>query len=853
MRLLFSLTLFCSAVLLFLIQPMLGKMILPKLGGTPAVWNTCMVFFQALLLAGYAYAHYTTRGLGVRRQAAWHLPLLLLPFLALPIAIGESWVPPREANPIPWVLGLLFVTAGLPFFVVSTSAPLLQRWFAGTGHRDARDPYFLYSASNLGSMLALLGYPVALEPLLRLADQSFLWMVVYSLFVLLAAGCAVALWRSPRPATEPVAGPPEPPGPVPTDVRQPATGSAEGFQAKPHSFASKAGRSEHLSPLRVLHWIGLAFVPSSLMLAVTTFLTTDIAAIPLLWVIPLTLYLLTFIIVFAGKPRLPHPLTRLLLVVLILVLLVLMLAGYTPRLGVTAAMSLHLGLLFLVSLVCHGELARLRPGPDHLTGYYLAMSFGGVLGGLFNALVAPVVFTSLAEYPLTLILACLLLPGTRATKERGRSAKLAPRIGSLLLAVVGFGLAVGGAFWLIDFYLQSTVHHWSDLFGVNVWLINMALKFGIIVALVLGFLSRPVRADLLAAVGFGLAAVAAVWLADILQPAVRRWSDLFGVEVARINTVLKFGLPAALCLSFLGRPVRLGLAVGAFVLVGSTVGQLRNQILHEERGFFGVLQVRTGKLTEGGKELEYRYLLHGNTTHGLELADPVRRREPLAYYHKTGPIGQLMDALSGSDAKRRVAVTGLGVGALAGYAEPGQEWTFYEIDPGVIRLAEDERYFHFLADARARGVRVGLEPGDARLRLVEAPDGGYDLIFMDAFSSDAVPVHLLTREALELYVQKLADGGLLVFNITNRYADLEPVLAAVAHDPRLGLAGLTQYDHDASIFPRKSPSGWVVLARRESDLGKLRENPKWKPLSDPGKKPWTDDFSNLLGALRFFR
>jgi spermidine synthase len=801
--LLFSFTLFCSAVLLFLIQPMIGKMILPRLGGTPAVWNTCMVFFQALLLAGYAYAHYTTRWLGPRRQSLLHLALLAVPFVSLPLSVGAGWVPPREANPIPWILGLLFVTTGLPFFVVSTTAPLLQRWFAGTGHSSARDPYFLYGASNLGSMLALLAYPTVVEPYLRVAQQSWVWEAVYGLFVFLAAGCAVALWRSPRVATEPIKV---------GDTGIPSTFPIEkddtGIQPVPHRDVP-SHPPDHMSPLRVLHWIALAFVPSSVMLAATTFITTDIAAIPLLWVIPLALYLLTFILVFAGKPRISQPLTRLATVVLILVLLVLMLSDYTTHLGVATALALHLGLLFLVSLVCHGELARLRPSAQHLTGYYLAMSFGGVLGGLFNALLAPLIFTSLAEYPLTLVLACLLLPGRRR----------------------------GG--------------------------------------------SRDLLLDLAAPVGVALVTVAAIWVADHFQPAVHQLSSATHVQVGYLNTILKFGVPALLCPAFLARPLRLGLAVLALYLVGGTFGQLRHQTLHAERGFFGVLQVKKGMLPEDENalpvlgattvgfmgsplgqgpllavsvlfperySLEYRYLLHGNTTHGLELADPARRREALAYYHETGPIGQLMSAFKDSAAKRRVAVTGLGVGALASYAEEGQEWTFYEIDPAVIWLAQDERYFHFLSDARERGVKVALEPGDARLRLEDAPNGAYNLIFMDAFSSDSVPVHLLTRQALDLYLSKMADDGLLVFNITNRYVDLEPVLAALARDA--GLVGIAQHDRDRSIFPRKSPSAWVILARKESDLSELPHNTNWKRLATPITAAWTDDFSNLLGAFR---
>ncbi len=368
----YATTIFLTASLLFVVQPMFARMVLPLLGGSPAVWNTCLVFYQAALLAGYLYSHATTSWLGVRRQAALHVGLVLLPLLLLPIGIPSGWTPPAAASPIPWLLALLAVAVGLPFFVVSTTSPLLQKWFAGTGHPSAGDPYFLYAASNLGSMLGLLGYPVLLEPRLRLAEQSRLWSGGYLLLLVFTLACAVLLWRSPVPA-----------------LADPSRERLTGLAAR-----------------RRLRWVLLALVPSSLMLSVTTFISADVEAIPLLWVIPLAIYLLTFVLVFARRPLVPHALVvRVLPIALLALVVVLVKRANQPLLLI---MGLHLGAFFVAAMVCHGELARDRPPPAHLTEFYLWLSVGGVLGGVFNALVAPLVFDSVAEYPLTVVLACLL-------------------------------------------------------------------------------------------------------------------------------------------------------------------------------------------------------------------------------------------------------------------------------------------------------------------------------------------------------------------------------------------------------------------------------------------------------------
>lgn len=721
----FTLASFVSATLLFLVQPMIGKMVLPLLGGTPAVWNTCMVFFQAVLLAGYLYAHALTSRLARRPQMALHAVVLLLPLLCLPISVDTEVLRGGEASAVGRLLVVLLVSAGLPFFVVSTSAPLLQRWFAGTGHPAGRDPYFLYAASNCGSLLALLAYPTLIEPHLRLSGQSRLWVAGYvALAALILVCAALALRSSPLPAAE-------------------APETAE------------AGRP---TPFRRLHWVALAFVPSSLMLGATTFVTTDIASVPLLWVLPLALYLLSFVVAFARPPLwLRRALVRV-LPAGVLIVIFLILAEVRPASDVLGAMiGLHLGVLFLAAVVCHGELAALRPSAADLTEFYLWMSFGGVLGGLFNALLAPLIFRTVAEYPLALLLACLLLP--RASD------------------------------WRLD-------KRWADL-------------------------GAPV------AVG-----VLALCLLSGLLPVLQKPEQL--------GTFLRFGTPLLLCALFVGRPVRFALALGAVLAANGLYASTNPNTLHRERSFFGVLEVeRWG---------DSHRLVHGTTMHGMQSLDPARRGEPLTYYHRQGPIGQVMAARERAGDLRGIAVIGLGTGTMAAYGGPGRRVTFYEIDPAVVRIAGDPRYFTYLRDCRERGGVVDIVLGDARLRLGEARGKTYDVIVVDAFSSDAIPIHLLTREALELYLSRLAENGVVAFHISNRYLALGPVLGNLAQ--KLGLAGRTQHD-DPDWDILKSGSDWLVIARRREALGALARDARWELL--PLRRAtgvWTDDFSNVFGALR---
>ncbi len=732
MLILYTITIFVSAALLFLVQPMFARMALPLLGGSPAVWNTALVFYQAALLVGYAYAHASTRWLGVRRQAALHFVLLLLPLLVLPIAIPNGWTPPTDTNPSLWLLGLLAVSVGLPFFAVSTSSPLLQKWFAATGHPAAADPYFLYAASNAGSLLALVAYPALVEPHWRLAEQSRWWAVGYGLLVALTAGCALWLWKSPHVIFAKAAAP---------------TGAPSLEQGGANSAAPTFRRR--------VRWVLLSFVPSSLMVSVTTYLSSDVAAVPLLWVIPLAIYLLTFVLVFARRALLPEALLKRAMPI-ILVALVLLLAMQATE-PIALLMALHLLAFFTVAMVCHGEIARDRPATQHLTEFYLWMSVGGVLGGAFNALLAPLIFTTVAEYPVTLVLACLL--GIRAAPTADRWKVLADFAAPALLGLLTLGLIV-----LVPRFLPP---------------------------------GDPLAAGLI------------------------------------------FAPPVLACFFCSQRPLRFGLGLAAILLAGTFHQGEQGRLLYSARSFFGIHRVTVDATAQ------FHVLVHGKTIHGMQSLEPGRRDEPLTYYHRTGPIGQLFAAY-GAELKSPVAVVGLGAGSLASYGQPGQAWTFYEIDPVVEGLAKDPRYFTFLRDSPAK-VEVVL--GDARLSLLRAPKQAYGLIVLDAYSSDAIPVHLITREALRLYLDKLAPRGLLAFHISNLHLDLKPVLARLASDGGL----FCRVQSDTNLSPAEKAGGkrasqWLVMARATEDLARLAADPRWEACPVEASKPavWTDDYSSIL-------
>ena len=743
---LFSLTLFLSAGLLFLVEPMIAKMILPRLGGTPAVWNTCMMFFQTVLLAGYGYAHLSCRKARVNRQIAIHLILLAAACLVLPITLPGQLMPNAEASPIGYILLMLLLSVGLPFFVLSATSILLQTWFADTGHPSARDPYFLYSASNLGSMLALIGYPTLIEPYFRLADQGRAWTGGYAL-LLVCIVCCAALTKK-------------------------FLASSEGMASAP-DLAD--GNAILLTLRERSRWVLLAFVPSSLMLGVTTFLSTDVAAIPLFWVIPLSLYLLSFIIVFARVPRIVHTLAVAFLPVSIIALIFVTFSALSiPKWLIFAV---HLINFFLYSLVCHGEVARSRPAPRHLTEFYLLISLGGVLGGIFNALIAPVTFTTVLEYPLILVLGALLLP----VLNRRRSLRSWKNWRTVMLY-----LAVPVCLALLAYWFTNKL---------------------------------PIESLKL------------TWLAGLLH-----------CKLSTLNQIITYGSLGLICygLAWLRKPFLFGLGVAAVLMTVVFSADITKDVVHRERSFFGVLTIT--KESDGA----FTNLYHGITLHGRQDISAQQRFEPLSYYHRKGPAGQVFDAFSGAKRKLRIAVTGLGAGSLAAYAGTDQELHFYEIDRSIKMIALNSGYFTYLNDCRADW-KIIL--GDARLTMEKAPPHYYGLIILDAFSSDAIPVHLITKEAVKLYFSKLSRDGILLVHISNRYLDLEPVLAELQH--ATGLAGRICDDEEDTAI-EKYGSTWVLLARTEADLGSIASSKTWQQLERrKNVKVWTDDFSNIFSVFKW--
>ncbi len=726
--LLFAITMFLSALLLFWVQLVMAKLLLPRLGGTPAVWNTCMLFFQVSLLAGYSWVLITTRALGTRTQSIVHGLLLLLSGLYLPITFAGNFGSISEQNnPAVWLFGYLLSAIGLPIFLISTTSPLLQKWFTRTNHASANDPYFLFAVSNGGSLLALLSYPFFLEPVFSLSFQNHLWVVGYVVFVVLSLVCAVVVWKSSTIEK----------------IEEPQV--------------------DHHPPItlkRRLYWVLLAFIPSSLLFGATTYITTEIAPTPLLWTIPLALYLVTFILAFAGKNFLPEPHASHALGALALLLTLVLVAQATEP--TAAIVLLHLCFMFVAAMVCHNKLASDRPTAARLAEFYLCVAVGGMLGGLFNTLIAPNTFNTIVEYPLVIVLSCLMLQ-----RDDSRDDSSADR--------------------LFDF-----------IWPVCAGLLTVALAL---------FINR-----------FKVSSVASIAI-------------VFGIPLLIINH------------RFRGRPLRFAFAVGAVMLGGVVYSEIQNRTLHQERNFFGTLGVTIEQ------ESATRILYHGNTIHGRQFIDPVLQREPLSYFHRSGPLGQIFQAYNSNSPSPNIAVVGLGTGSMACYALPDQSWTFYEINPAVISIAQNTQHFTYLEKCRVGPTEIIL--GDARLQLQNAPDHHYGLIVLDAFNSDAIPVHLMTQEAIALYMSKLATGGMLAFHVSNRSLKLDTVLADLAK--QTGAMTLSRADGEHDPLIGKDPSEWVVMARLSPAFDSLTQDPRWRLLEGRGESTaWTDDFSNILSVFRWY-
>jgi hypothetical protein len=733
---LFSGTLFVSAALMFIVQPMFGKTLLPMLGGSPAVWNTCMVFYQTILFLGYLYAHTLSTYVGQPRQIQIHAAVIFLSFLALPIALPELQ-PPTETNPTFWLMWVLLLSIGLPFFVVSTTSTLLQKWFANIGHQTSHDPYYLYAASNSGSLLALLSYPFLIEPTLGLATQKMVWSGGYVLLCVLVLSCGVLLWRSP---------------------------SAEKREQ------DNLPKTIKKISLRIqLHWGFLAFVPSSLLLGLTNFISTDIASVPLLWIIPLTLFLLSFVWVFSTWGARIHP-----FMVNFQPIVLLPFIAYSfinpALLPYWLDLVLHLVAFFLAIMVCHGELAKSRPNTEHLTTFYLIMAFAGMLGGMFNTFIAPFVFDSVYEYPIMIVAALLLRPNLWGESSL-KILNLKTLISQSLFPVVLFILGLSFYYTVDDFprYLDSVGG-----------------------ALILG---------------------------------------------------------AGLTYAYRKQALTLALLTGTLLFFSLGLHSSLSHTLYQKRSFFGVFSVREALLRdENGRSEKYHALFHGTTKHGAErLADSLKTT-PLTYYSRQGPIGQLFKEFDADNDQWVVGSVGLGAGALACYAKPNQHWTFYEIDPLVVKIARNTDYFHYLALCAKNSK---MQMGDARLSLKKEPKQKFDLLILDAFSSDSVPIHLLTQEAMKLYFDRLKPTGILAFHITNRHLDIKKVMAN--HVQTLNLSARIQAFKPINPAPLITATDWVVIVKDPQVLMRLDKSRlgTWQKLPLYfNMKPWTDDFTNILAIWK---
>ncbi len=752
---LYCFTLFWTAALLFWVEPMVGKMFLPILGGSPAVWNTCLAFFQAMMLLGYAGAHWMTLYLRWRQQFFVQFFLIILAFVRLPFRLNEIATLPTQGSPTGWLLAQLTLGVGPAFFSLATLAPLLQRWFSYSSTGPARNPYFLYAASNLGSFTALLSYPVFVESNLNLRTQSYFWAIGLAVAGGLILVCG---WAHRRRGDEPQG--------VASSQRD---GGAVG------EFRQTPAVVSPITLRRKLKWAAGAAVPSSLLLGVTSFVTTDLASMPLLWVIPLALYLLTFVLVFGRRTLFLDDRLDRALPIGVLALLYQMCSSLSEPAWLV--LSLHLVVFFVAAMVAHGRLARDRPGPEQLTEFYLWLSLGGVVGGWFNALLAPIIFNSVTEYPLALAIACTL-----CVRERGLETGAA------------YNEEIPGS--------TETKLFWRPCLALMGWPLAIFGVTSVLGALVPGRLS------------------------------------------VALETAVIFGVPLVLTFLLVDRPTRFALGLVAVFLGSSFYTGGYGKRLHGERNFFGVTRI---VLSPDGKA---RQIVHGRTIHGRQYLDPLRANEPLTFYHRAGPVGDLFAIFSHQRIHQSIGVIGLGAGTMAAYAQPGERWTFYEIDPSVIRLAQNTNYFTFLNRSLAP---VRIIEGDARLRLQEAPEGDYDLLVLDAFSSDAIPIHLLTEEALTLYLRKLAPGGLLAFHISNRYLGLEPVLANLAKKLRLeAISGDDNNLSEADFVSGRERSQWVVMARRPDELAGFRRKFRWFAAeSNPGVGLWTDDFSSPIKVVQW--
>jgi SAM-dependent methyltransferase len=732
----FVITILTGSFLLFLVQPMVARMALPKLGGAPAVWNSAMLVYQALLLAGYAYAHRLSKE-PPKRQAIVHLLVLALAAVWLPIGLAAMTIPP-DGSPIFWVPWLLVASIGPLFFAVAAQAPLMQRWFGLAGNQG--EPYALYAASNIGSFAGLIAYPLLVEPFMPIIEQTWLWSALYALLFLLVASCAFKIWHD-RSAK------------VVKQVTE---------DAAPRTVIDWKTRA---------YWIALSAVPSGLMLSTTAHLTTDLMAMPLLWVIPLGLYLLSFSAAFADNRLLANVFTK-------VAPSIVLLAGATAFAffgnAVIYSLITTVLLLFSVAVALHAEMYRTRPDASQLTDFYLMMSIGGVIGGLFCAILAPLIFDWTWEHPLLIFAAALLLPQIRLITLSGDedAGEKGPIRATVMLGIIALAVGLGSGI------LDPVGNGWAKM------------------------------------------AVTAVMIA---------------VGVFAIGTRMAYALVVA----------GIMMANGGYFNLMQTAADVR------WRSYFGTYTVNTEPTGQ------FRWLLHGTTMHGMQnLTKPTL---PISYYGKHSGVGLAFakaEALYGPDAA--IGVVGLGSGTLACYAKPGQSWHFFEIDPLMVDIAKSKKVFSFIERCTPQ---APIHLGDARLTLAEQPAHSLDMLAIDAFSSDSIPLHLLTKEAFDIYRRVLKPDGLLVVHISNRHVDLKPVLAAEAKAGKWTLAQRNDNPPKGDNESGERSSKWIAMSSDAATLAKLTgplvktasktyKAEEWLVLEPSDKaKRWTDNYASVLPHL----
>ena len=725
-----------SAFLLFSVEPLIGRLALPVFGGTPAVWATILFFFQAVLLAGYLYGH-----VSVTRLGPWgpviHVVLAAFGFALLVLApsrVGELRM--QETTPVLDLLRILIVIIGLPAFVLTTTTPLVSGWFATARSGREGDPYWLYALSNGGSLLALLAYPILIEPRLGLTTQRGLWTVGYAVLVVTLATAASRVLPALR-----------------SRVREAPTEAAATTAA--------------IDWPRRLRWLLLAAIPSGLLSAVTNFITTDLLSAPLLWVGPLAVYLASFIIAFSPRGSRVIRLAGIAAPAMITLLWVPY--GSAGGWPILVILAMELGAFGVVAIALHGRLAQDRPDPAHLTEFYLILATGGAVASAFVAVVAPLVFPNVWEYPILIVgaLVALALTTTRPARPRrsGQGLDFTPFIAGFRGRVVPF--AVVGAVMIVGLLLTGAI---STAAGI-------------------------------------------------------RWLVLGGV-------ILVVG----------AKPWFLAMSTGLVLFVATFV--LQPPHTFQARSFFGVTQV----IPSGDGKLIL--LMNGTTVHGSQATEPGHRRTPQSYYVRDGPVGDLMrltTARPNGPVGIEVGVAGLGTGALATYVQPGMRMTFFEIDPVVVGVAMDPKAFTHLSDApEAPSVVLG----DARLSLTSEPDGRFDLLVLDAFSSDSPPVHLLTLEAVVDEIRTVKPGGVVAFHVSNRFYDLAPPIAAAVVGQ--GMAILERSHAVGAVHePGEAPSRWLATSRDPAVIAELRAM-GWTDVQ-PADRPFTDDYADLLHYLKLGR